>query len=61
MIPLTLIREGVYVNGDLWDCWRSSFSRPSVSDMCDFVLYSIDDEHDKFVRSLAWRGPRSPV
>ena len=37
----------------MWDYWHSSFARPSVSNMWDFVLYRIDDEHDEFVRSLS--------
>jgi len=40
VIPLTMMRDGVYVDGDLWDYWRCSFARPSVSGMWDFVLYS---------------------
>jgi hypothetical protein len=59
--PLMLMQNGVYVSGELWDYWRAAFPRPSVCEMWVFVMEDIDDERAKFVRSLAWRGPHSPV
>ena len=58
--PLVMMKDGVYVNGDLWDYWRATFPRPLVADMGDFVLDDIDDERSEFVRLLAWRGPPPP-
>lgn len=61
VIPLTMMRDGVYVDGELCDYWRLSFPWPSVSDVWNFVLNDIDDERCEFIRSLAWRGPHSPL
>ena len=60
LTPLTMMKGGVYVDGDHWDYWRATFLRPSISDMWDFMLNDIDDERNEFVRSLAWRGPPPP-
>lgn len=59
--PLTFMQDGVYFSGEIWEYCYEAFSRPSVCEMWAFVMYDIDDEHAEFVRSLAWRGPRSPV
>lgn len=56
-----MMKDGVYVSSELWDFWRDTFSVPSVTDMWDFMLQDIDDERTEFVRSLAWRGPYSPL
>lgn len=54
--PLLMMKDGVYVDGELLDYWHATFPRPSFADMWDFVLYDIDDERSEFVRSFAWRG-----
>jgi len=59
--PLTFMRDGVYVSGQLCDYWRASFPRAYVCEMWAFVMNDIDDECAEFVRSLAWRGPHSSV
>jgi len=61
MLPLTMIQDGVYISGELWQYWRETFPRPLVFEMFAFVTWDIDDERAEFVRSLAWRGPRPPV
>lgn len=61
VVPVTMMQDGVYVSGELWEYWRDTFPRPSVCDMWDFVMNDTDDDCAEFVRSLAWRGPRSPV
>lgn len=61
IVPLTMMKEGVYVSGELWEYWRDTFSHPSVIEMFNFVLDVIDDEHAQFTRSLAWRGPWPPA
>lgn len=53
-----MMKDGLYVDGELWDLWRESYPRPSFFDMWDFVLYDIDDECSEFVRSFASWGPR---
>ena len=61
IVPLTMMRDGVYVSGELWRYWRDTFSRASVRDMFDFVMHDLDDERAEFTRSLAWRGPWPPT
>lgn len=56
-----MMRDGVYVSGELWEYWCATFPRPLVRNMWDFVLYDLDNDHAEFVGSLAWQGPRSPV
>ena len=56
-MPLTLYNNGIYVSGELWDYWRSTFPRSVVSDVFDLVRFDIDDERAEFTRALAWRGP----
>jgi len=51
-----MMRDGVYVNGELWGYWRDTFSHASVWDMFDFVMHDLNDESAEFTRSLAWRG-----
>ena len=58
---LMMMQGGVYVSGELWDFWCDTFPRPSICEMWAFVMNDIDDERAKFVRSLDWRGPRSPI
>jgi hypothetical protein len=56
-----MFQDDVYVSGELWEYWRETFLRPSIREMWALVMYDIDDERAKFVRSLAWLGPRLPV
>ena len=56
-----MMRDGVYVSGELWRYWRDTFSRASVRDMFDFVMHDLDDERAEFTRSLAWQGPWPPT
>jgi hypothetical protein len=61
IVPLTMMQDGIYVSGELWEYWRDTFPHPSVRDMFNFVVHDIDDERAEFVRSLAPRGPCLPV
>ena len=54
IVPLTMMRDGVYVSGELWGYWRDTFSRASVWDMFNFVMHDLDDERAEFTHSLAW-------
>lgn len=56
-MPLTLYNDGIYVSGELWDYWRSTFPHSVASDVFDSVRFDIDDEHAEFTCALAWRGP----
>jgi hypothetical protein len=56
-----MYRDGIYVNGELWQYWREAFPRRSVLEMFDFVKYDIDNERAVFTRSLAWRGLQPPL
>ena len=49
-----MYRDGIYVNGELWQYWREAFPWRSVLEMFDFVKCDIDDERAAFTRSLAW-------
>lgn len=44
LTPLTMMKDGLYVRGELWDYWHDSFPRRSVRDMFDFVAQDIEDE-----------------
>ena len=35
--PVTMYRDIIFVNGELWQYWREAFSRRSVLEMFDFV------------------------
>ena len=59
--PLTMMQDGIYVSGELWEYWHDTFPRSSVRDMFDFVVCDIDDERAEFTRPLAWQGPWTPV
>ena len=59
--PVTMYRDGIYANGELWQYWREAFPRRSVLEMFNFVKCDIDDERAAFTRSLAWRGPQPLV
>lgn len=48
--PLIMMQDGVYVGGELWDFWRETFPRSSVSHMWDFVM------HDKMMNVLNLLG-----
>lgn len=61
IMPLTMLRNGIYVSGELWGYWCDAFPKPLASRMWDFVMDGIDDERAGFVRSLAWRRPHSPI
>ena len=56
-----MMRDGVYVSGELSGYWHDTFSHASVQDMFDFVMHDLDDERAEFTRSLAWRGPWPPT
>jgi hypothetical protein len=56
-----MMKDGIYVSGELWEYWRDTSPRPSVGDMFSFVAHDIDDERAEFTRSLAWQGPWPPV
>jgi hypothetical protein len=53
MTPLMFMQDGVYISAELWDYWHDSFPRAFVVEMWAFVMDGINDEHAKFVRSLA--------
>ena len=53
-----MYRDGIYVNGELWQYWREAFPWRSVLEMFDFVKCEIDDECAVFTRSLAWQSPQ---
>ena len=55
--PLTLYNDSIYVSGELWEYWHSTFPRSVARDMFEPVKFDIDDERDGFSRALAWRGP----
>lgn len=61
MTPLTFMQDGVYVSAELWDYWSDSFPQACIVEIWAIIMDDIDDERAKFVRSLAWRGPLSPV
>jgi hypothetical protein len=61
VVHITMMQDGVYVSGELWEYLRDTFPRPLVCDMWHFLMNNIDDDRAKFVTSLAWRGPRSLV
>ena len=56
-----MYRDGIYVNGELWQYWREAFPHRSVLEMFNFVKCDIDDEHAAFTRSLDWQGPQPSV
>ena len=41
--PVTMYRDIIFVNGELWQYWREAFSRRSVLGMFDFVKCDIND------------------
>ena len=55
--PLTLYNDGIYVSGELWECWCLAFPRSVARDVFESVKFDIDDERAGFTRALAWRGP----
>ena len=57
---MTMLRDGLYVDGDLWDYWRSAFPTPRVSEMFDFVLADIDDDRASLLDRLLSEGPIPP-
>ena len=57
IMPLTLYNNGIYVSGELWDYWRSTFPCSVASDVFESVRFDIDDERVEFTHALAWRGP----
>jgi len=56
VMPLTLYNDGIYVSGELWEYWRSTFPHSVARDVFDSVKFDIDDERAGFTRALAWRG-----
>jgi hypothetical protein len=53
VVHITMMQDGVYVSGELWEYLRDTFPRPLVCDMWDFLMNNIDDDRAKFVTSLA--------
>ena len=56
--PVTMYKDGIYVNDELWRYWQKTFPHHSVDDMFAFVKYDINNERAEFIRSQAWRGHR---
>lgn len=56
VVPLTLMKDGVYVSGRMLSCWPND----DVNEIFDFINEELDRPHGDFVRSLAWRGPSTP-
>ena len=59
--PLSVFYNVIYVLGDLWKYWRTSFPNLSIVDMFNFVEFDIDDERSDFLRSLAYQGSWPPA
>ena len=52
VVPLTMMQDGVYVSGELWEYWHATFPRPLVHDMWNFVLYDLNNDRANFPRPL---------
>lgn len=44
VVPVTMMCDGLYVDGDLWELWRDSRDNPLFTEMWHFVNETIDDE-----------------
>lgn len=61
VIPVTMMRDGLYVQGEMLNYWQRAFPHSSVSDLFEFVSFDVDDDDAHFTRSVAWRGPMEPM
>jgi hypothetical protein len=61
VLSITMMRDGLYVHGEMLDYWQHAFPNSGVSDLYKFVAFDVDDEDAHFTRSVAWRGPEWPM